>query len=332
MLPRIRCLREHRFTIVEPAAHAVTLEGVQSPKQYVLHFPQAPGQALSKRSLLQRVLIVIAMACIVLGLAADLLEPNAFGMLCASVIVLTLAFSVRLSLRTRRSETAQKAQTGLLTLTEKSLIRQSPFTSIEDELIDFTQPFGVTLMCSARSARSASDDAWLGITTGARVSLLRTERTAFRDEHACSVEQTFERTAAALSESDARDLLAELRRRQVNALRTMVLTDALGARVVLAGPVLHVGNEQFDLQLPYESKRFAFLERVGRVDGLYDAAWLRQGALEVVLVSSMGDDGSAFPAAPPPPRNLRHAVDRVFFEPLLAALERERRNEGGSRN
>jgi hypothetical protein len=289
---------------------------VTLPKQYVLHFPLAPRRVLPKRARVQRALIVLALGCALLGLSADLLEPGAFRVLCITVTLLTLFVTAHVW----RTQTVEKAQTGLLTLTEKVLIRQSPFTSIEDELIDFEAPFGVTLMCSG------SDEAWLGITTGARACMIRTVRSAFDEESACiiNVERTFERSAAALAESDARDLLTELRRRQANALRTMVLTDALGARVVLEGAVLHVGGEQFDLHSPYESKRFAFLERVGRVDGLYDAAWLRQGALEAVLVSSMGDNGSAFPAAPPPPRNLRHAVDRVFFGPLLAALERER--------
>jgi hypothetical protein len=208
---------------------------------------------------------------------------------------------------------AKPVQDGALELDAKGLVRCDPEGGRE-RLIDFAKPFGVTLMASKHS-----DVAWLGFTTPERTGLLRTHRDAFDGEKFHVLEEDLDHGVAEVSAPEARKLLRELGKKQHAAFQKMYLTGSLGESIELDGPLFRVDQARFDLVLPYEVRHFAFVERVGRVDGLYEATWIKQGPSEVVLVSSMGA-GAETPVASPPPRKLRHAVDRVFFPTLLSAL------------
>jgi hypothetical protein len=221
----------------------------------------------------------------------------------AIVCVLCVAFVV----------SVKPLEDGALELDAKGLVRCDPH-GVRERLIDFAKPFGVTLMASRHS-----NVAWLGFTTPERTGLLRTHRDAFEGEKFHVLEEDLDHSVAFVSASEARKLLQELGKTQHAAFQKMYLTGSLGESIELDGPLFRVDKARFDLVLPYEVRHFAFVERVGRVDGLYEATWIKQGPSEVVLVSSMGPDAET-PVASPPPQRLRHAVDRVFFPPLLSAL------------
>jgi hypothetical protein len=202
---------------------------------------------------------------------------------------------------------------GRLELSEKSLRRIDPWGESEI-LVEFARPFGVTLLAS-----TTTDLAWVGFTTKDRTALLRTSKSSLEGEAFVLVKEDLDARAAELSPEATHLLLDALRVREKTAFQKMYLTGSLGESIVLDGPMFSVAQTRFDLVQPFECRNFAFVERIGRVDGLYEATWLKQGGSEVVLVSSMGADVDT-PVATPPPRNLRHAVDRAFYPPLLSVL------------
>lgn len=149
-------------------------------------------------------------------------------------------------------------------------------------------------------------------------------------------------TGAALSPSDAAELLRAVREHAEVALGRIYLSGAAGERIVLENRELRCGDHVFDLRAPLEWKGFLFHESMGAIATVYQATWIRQGGDEVVLVAplppeiSVGrrSDVSLHPAllrdlklmqsvpGEPPPRELRLAVERVFMLPLRQALDR----------
>jgi hypothetical protein len=156
---------------------------------------------------------------------------------------------------------------------------------------------------------------------------------------------------AALSAADAEKLLAEINRRAPSALERVYLSDAGGEAVVLDRAELRVGARRIDLSAPLEWRGFFYQELGTHAASLCQATWVRQADAELVLVAPMPADGgwtsvadSAVraagegaivqrsvardlrlmqgPAAEPPARELRRAIDRVFMLPLRHALDR----------
>jgi hypothetical protein len=126
-------------------------------------------------------------------------------------------------------------------------------------------------------------------------------------------------TAPLLSEVDAVALLAALELRSRDAFGRVLLTGSQGERIVLDGSSLRVEDHAISLARPYECRHFSFCEPLGRVGGLYDATWLKQGDEEIVLVAAHGSaDWGALDA--PPPAARRYAVDRAFLPSLRSAL------------
>jgi len=138
---------------------------------------------------------------------------------------------------------------------------------------------------------------------------------------------------ATLSGADAARLLAAVAAHAPAALERIFLSDARGEPVVLDGGVLRFGARALDLATPLEWRAFVFHESGGRVATLYQATWVRQAEVEVVLVAPMPPESPAereareirrmhAPPEEPPARELRLAVDRLFMLPLREALER----------
>lgn len=138
---------------------------------------------------------------------------------------------------------------------------------------------------------------------------------------------------ASLSGADAARLLAIVSARAPAALERIYLSDTHGQPVVLDGGALKLGTRALDLAAPLEWRAFVFHESGGLVATLYQATWVRQADVEVVLVAPMPPESPSArearelrrmhaPPEEPPARELRLAVDRLFMLPLREALER----------
>jgi hypothetical protein len=159
--------------------------------------------------------------------------------------------------------------------------------------------------------------------------------------------------ADALSAAGALRLVQLVAQRSPAALERVFLTDPRGNAVVLDGAELRLGERVVDLTAPLEWRGFMFHESLGHLTLLYQATWLRQSAVEIVLVASMpseitswmvGKPGRAIGALTrdtlvqralvrdlrlmealpdvPPPRDQRVAIERLFMLPLRQALDR----------
>jgi hypothetical protein len=123
----------------------------------------------------------------------------------------------------------------------------------------------------------------------------------------------------------ARSFLAELDRRDPNALHRLYLVDARGSAVTVERDKLVVGDRTFDLATPLEWRVFTFQDGDAGASALYQATSVRQGANDAVLVcrapAELGSWGVGRAPDAAPPRESRVAIDRLFMTPLRAALE-----------
>jgi hypothetical protein len=156
----------------------------------------------------------------------------------------------------------------------------------------------------------------------------------------------------ALSLDDADRLLAAVAARAPRSLDRVYLSDATGEPLTLDGGEMRIGSQTIDLSAPLEWRAFLFQERGAHAASVCQATWVRQAEVEVVLVAPMpGDSGwlgstratydarsvdlpratrnalardmrlMQASAGDPPPRELRHAIDRVFMLPMRRALD-----------
>ena len=154
----------------------------------------------------------------------------------------------------------------------------------------------------------------------------------------------------ALSAADAVQVVRTLRARDAAAVGRILLSDPRGGSVALDGTELHAGGRVIDLAAPLEWRSFVFVESgasfvpdaASKRDlenaasmpiaphQLLQATWVRQAAVEVVLVAPQADARDPLPRPlrmpsipdAPPPRELRIAIERFFMTPLRHALDR----------
>ncbi len=151
---------------------------------------------------------------------------------------------------------------------------------------------------------------------------------------------------AALTASDAAALIREIEKHDRAALGRLYLSDGRGAPIALDRATLSIGARSFDLTSHLEWRALMFHESTGQAAALYQATWIRQQNTEVVLVAPMpasivpreanahreasGRMGRTLtrdlrllqsPAEPPPPRDLRVAIDRPFMMAVRRALD-----------
>jgi hypothetical protein len=130
-----------------------------------------------------------------------------------------------------------------------------------------------------------------------------------------------------LSGTSAATLLAEVRKRSPASVGRIYLFDSGGGLVALEGEELRVRDKVIDLTDALEWRAFTFHDEtaIGAIT-LYQATWARQGATELVFVCPIPADHSPWwigrSSDPPPAREHRVAVDRLFMIPLRSALER----------
>ncbi len=147
-----------------------------------------------------------------------------------------------------------------------------------------------------------------------------------------------------LAGDDFAALLERLGRSNPGCLDGFVLSDARGAPITLDAARLQIGDRAFDLLAPLEWRSLVFREALGNAHAYYQGTWVRQGAVELVLVSLLpaqlapgvaeADIGELDRGAlrdrrlmqasteAPPPTEQRVAIERLFMLPLRAALDR----------
>jgi hypothetical protein len=223
-------------------------------------------------------------------------------------------------------------------------------------LLDWTEAFGLTVLASADRATML-----LALTSPRATRYLPATVRNAEDAAAApnvleravtaATSDLREGDATALSARDAERLYAEIERRVPAAVDRVYLSDAAGQAVVLDRGELRVGPRRIDLTAPLEWRASLFQERGAQMASVCQATWVNQGDVEIVLVAPlpadgawMGDASVAVRAASDeeavkraiardlrliqahageaPPRDARHAIDRVFMLPLRRALDR----------
>src|SRR5262252_1337386 len=199
-----------------------------------------------------------------------------------------------------------------------------------DRIVDFSQPFGLTLL-----GNGARDRVVLAVTTAERALYVGAQvepddRSAHRTllSWACTVpddDAVLDATgpdgaSLTLPLADLDELIQTLLAVDRAALDRCYLSDARGAPVVLDEHELRLGRKAFDLRAPLEwratlfQEAFAPILRTGDRDPaqstgkgilVYQATWVRQGSSEAVLVSVLSSlphfAGSTLPSAGEPP-------------------------------
>jgi len=151
---------------------------------------------------------------------------------------------------------------------------------------------------------------------------------------------------AALTAADAAALVRHVEQHDRAALGRVYLSDGRGAPIALDRATLSIASRSFDLTSHLEWRALMFHESTGQAAALYQATWIRQNAAEVVLVAPMpasivprepnahreasGRLGRTLtrdlrllqsPAEPPPPRDVRVAIDRPFMMAVRRILD-----------
>jgi hypothetical protein len=209
------------------------------------------------------------------------------------------------------------------------------------------EPFGVTVLASPSKAR-----ALFAFSSAERTRLVavRVEGAPAADAARRCLDRAVPATDAdlddalggigrGLSGKSAAVLFAELEKRAAPSIGRIYLSDASGAKVTLEGDKLRARDKLLDLADPLEWRSFMFhegghglspvtptSESAPAASGVtvYHAMWARQGPTELVFVCPIPADASSWgirSADPPPLRELRVAVDRLFMIPLRKALE-----------
>jgi len=287
----------------------------------------------------------------VLGGIGALLLAAAAGVpnlpLGARLIVGGLATAVVVFTLLERRKTLRESGSAIVA-DDAGLTRTSPEGT--KSIVQWDAPFGVTLLASY-----GRPHALLAFTTPTQ-----TRYVAIRvDGRSEEEDELFAKIAvladldfvdgvahdAALTASDAAALVREAERHDRHALGRAYLSDGRGAPVSLDRATLTVGDRTFDLTSHLEWRALMFHESTGHAAALYQATWIHQNSAEVVLVAPMpasivpretnardasGKLGRALtrdlrllqsPAEPPPPREVRVAIDRPFMIAVRRMLD-----------
>jgi hypothetical protein len=201
-------------------------------------------------------------------------------------------------------------------------------------LARWDEAFGVTVLANPSQTRGL-----LAFTSAARTRIVGV--TIEKPEVADPSRRCFER-AVPVADADLDDalggtrngcltgrsasvLLAEIEKRTASAIGRIYLSDASGAKVTLEGTKLGAREKVIDLTDAVEWRSFMFHEGDLAAVTVYQATWIHQAAIELVLVCPIPADVSSWGIGritdPPPAPELRVAVDRLFMIPLRRALE-----------
>jgi hypothetical protein len=297
-------------------------------------------------------------ACLLLGVALVLVAATRSALLRVALPVVLATVAVVLLVRGAKKRAAprpQAARRGLSFDGDRVLYVDGQGT--EQVLLETGDPFGVTLVANRSRQRTVAAVSSTRGTFFVGATLDASARRAFasllaRTSIVGPDEVALEAIGADgepldLAPAELIALIDELERANPSCLDRVVLSDARGRPVLLDGPELHVGQDEFDLTAPLEWRAIVFQEPFGQAVAVYQGTWIRQGASEVVLVSLLPSIGAqpsgelhatgvpdldraairdlrlmqATPEAPPPTEQ-RVAIERLFMLPLRSALDR----------
>lgn len=284
----------------------------------------------------------IALIATLLAASASMIASIGVGLVALALVIAGL-IGVHVVLRMLRTR-------GWVVVGGRGIARLDR-TGKATELADWSEPFGVTVL-----ANHTRTSCLLAFTTLRHTRFLAVRTTAPSGQRedpiaaravlalAATVADAdvMRETGAALSPSDAAELLRSVRENAEAALGRIFLSGAGGESIILENRELRCGDRVFDLRAPLEWKGFLFHESVGSIATVYQATWIRQGSGEIVLVAPLPPEISVgrrrdvqlHPAllrdlklmqsvpGEPPPREVRVAVERVFMLPLRQALDR----------
>ena len=215
-------------------------------------------------------------------------------------------------------------------------------------LVDWKEPFGATVLATPDRSRFAVALTSARATRMVAVRVLdpgdAAEAPSLADRAVTAADSDLrEDDDAALCAADAERLLARIARHAPGALDRIVLSDAAGEPIVLDRGELRVGGRRVDLQSALEWRPFVFQEpgAGAQLSSAWQATWVRQADVEIVLVAPLLADVASFAGAPdarlmqappgdPPMRDLRRAIDHVFHACPCAARSIARRASRGA--
>lgn len=296
---------------------------------------------------------MVALAALVV--AAGAAAPVASLAVRLGVGIALLSVLGVLALRFTRRPARRLSGTSVIA-DESGLVRHAPDASrpkatIAKPIVAWDAPFGITLLASY-----GRPHALLAFTTPTQTRYLPMRI----DERTEADDELFARIAvladldlvdgvthdAALSSSDAAEIVRHAEAKDGQALGRIFLSDGRGAPIALDRATLSVASRTFDLTSHLEWRALMFHESSGHAAALYQATWIRQSGAEVVLVAPMpasivprepnahreasGRLGRALtrdlkllqsPAEPAPSRDVRVAIDRPFMLAVRRVLD-----------
>jgi hypothetical protein len=230
-----------------------------------------------------------------------------------------------------RRKAAREA--GFVVLDDRGISRRQAAASTP--LASWSAPFGVSLFVN-----KSGDRGLIAFTSEGSTRFLGVHVPA---EQESSAEKLFEQAAAradddalfsqgvesSLGASSAAELLRRVEMREPDAVGRAFLSSARGESILVERALLRIGEREIDLHAPLEWRPFLFHEVAGHVTTIYQATWVRQeiqGKIsEIVLVAPLPATSevrlSSSLAEPPPSRDARIAIERLFMPLVRRALE-----------
>jgi len=320
------------------------MRSVRADQRWQWPLGEPPNSSSRRREL------SVALGLVALGALGCTLPMTPFDRVVLIAVALGGLVRVVQTLRARRPRRPR----GAVTAEEHALVRQEPGAE-PTVLAEFQVPFGITVL-----ANHMRSEALLAFTTAHQTRYQRvrvsspTDALAARDmlSRAITVPDAdavgSQGIESAMTATHAAELLRVAEIYVPQALQRIYLTGSRGEVLFLDGTDLEIDGRTFDLSLPLEWRGFMFHEAVGPIATLYQATWIRQGGVEVVLVAPMPAEITT--TLPPgaaadmkaaeqravlrdlklmqstpdaaPPHELRIGVERLFMLPLRQALDR----------
>lgn len=308
---------------------------------------EASGDAGVPRTSRRRriALLVVGLALVVGAVLAPYLVAASLG---ARLGLLLAGFLIAGAGVARRPRPRQPSDVSVVA-DSAGLTRVSPDTT--KPILRWDAPFGVTLLASY-----GRPQALLAFTTPTQTRYIPTridDRSEVDDELFARISVLADLDLvdgvahdAALASHVAADLVRHVEAEDARALGRVFLSDGRGAPISLDRGTLEVASRAFDLTSHLEWRALMFHESTGTAAALYQATWIKQNGAEVVLVAPMpasivprepnahrdasGRLGRALtrdlrllqsPAEPPPPRDVRVAIDRPFMLAVRRILD-----------
>jgi hypothetical protein len=249
----------------------------------------------------------------------------------AAVTLFAQAF-IRIAARRKAAREA-----GFVVMDDRGIARRQASTSTP--LAAWSAPFGISLFANKSGDRGLIAFTSEGATRflGVHVPVDQQSSAAALFEHAAAradddalFSQGLESSLGATS---AADLLRRVEMREPEAVGRAFLSSARGEKIVVESAFLRIGEREIDLRAPLEWRSFLFHEVAGHVTTIYQATWVRQEiqdkTSEIVLVAPLPATSevrlSSSLAEPPPSREARIAIERLFMPLVRRALERSPR-------